>query len=78
MINIARVQGENVKAWSANKSLAVQSNFITVAAAAVARVRTTKLAEGRRTNHETGEACVRGGGSRQGEHVRGGGAVGVQ
>ena len=74
---MARICSENVKAWSANKSLAVQSNFIT-AAAAVARVRTTKLAEGRRTNHETGEACVRGGQGRQGEHVRGGGAVGVQ
>ena len=45
MINMARICSENVKAWSANKSLAVQSNFITVAAAAVARVRTTKLAE---------------------------------
>ena len=61
MINMARTCSENVKAWSANKSLAVQSNFITAAAAAaVARVRTTKLAVGRRTNHETGEACVRG------------------
>ena len=58
MINMARTCSENVKAWSANKSLAVQSNFITAAAAAVARVRTTKLAEGRRTNHETGEACA--------------------